>query len=53
MEQNTTNAAAAAGGALFPNWVQNVFGSFAPVGAGVVAVILDLILPKDPEPAKK
>ena len=39
--------------ALFPSWVQNVFGSFAPVGAGVVAVILNLILPKDPEPAKK
>ena len=34
---------------LFPGWVQNVFGSFAPVGAGVVAVILNLILPKDPE----
>lgn len=39
--------------ALFPSWVQNVFGSFAPVGAGVVAVILNLILPKDPEPVRK
>ena len=34
---------------LFPMWVQNVFGSFAPVGAGVVAVILNLILPEEPE----
>lgn len=33
----------------FPMWVQNVFGSFAPVGAGVVAVILNLILPEEPE----
>ncbi len=38
---------------LFPMWVQNVFGSFAPVGAAVVAVILNLILPKDPDPETK
>lgn len=36
-----------AGGCLdgFPSWVVNVFGSFAPVGAAVVAVVLNLILP--------
>lgn len=32
---------------MFPGWVQNVFGSFAPVGTAVVAVVLNLILPKD------
>ena len=38
--------------AMFPGWVQNVFGSFAPVGAAVVAVLLNLILPKDAPAAK-
>ncbi len=31
----------------FPTWVVNVFGSFAPVGTAVVAVILNLVLPDE------
>ncbi len=30
-----------------PSWVVNAFGSFAPVGAAVVAVTLNLILPRE------
>lgn len=37
----------------FPGWVVNVFGSFAPVGTAVVAVALNLILPKEDAPAVK
>ena len=30
-----------------PGWVVNAFGSFAPVGAAVVAVTLNLIRPRE------
>lgn len=37
--------------ALFPSWVDSVFGHFAPVVAALVAVILNLTLPKDKDAA--
>lgn len=32
----------------FPLWVDSVFGHFAPVVAAVLAVVLNLVLPRDP-----
>lgn len=34
-------------GPEFPSWVVAVFGKFAPVVAAIVAVVLNLVLPKD------
>lgn len=37
--------------ASFPSWVDSVFGHFAPVVAAIMAVILNLTLPKNQEEA--
>lgn len=44
-----TQVAGCLGG--FPGWVDSVFGHFAPVVAAIMAVILNLTLPKDKENA--